>query len=804
MTVKDKLVLNPSAIATDRPEKPRLLFFAGCNLPKTIRSHDDLPLFIRSHLQQHIKCLSTFFDVRVVREDGDYKEICEQYEPDLTLVESGVYGGPPNVKNVSAYPEIPKLGLLNADAYCLTRSVFLSDMERWGIETYFTISVSMPEYMPAVADRLFIWPNFIDPDVYYDYGQPKMIPVLITGSQAMHYPWRNRINREIAQHFPSLTCPHFGWFDSKMTSGMVYGEEYAKLINASWFVPTCGTITKEVVRKHFEIPGCKSCLVTERTPALEAAGFVDMQNCVFATDADVLDKLEHLFKNRDVLDSISSEGYRLVQTHHTLRQRNQMLQWLMLHKCLQPHQKIIQNQPFGPLTIIDSNSRRTNFCGSNGLDRELLRKGDTQLRFGNYEEAERYYLSCLNYHAMPEPMLGLTLCSLYKGDSRKALEWISWPITQEIERHKAMDPDPVEWAYFIISLLCRGDVKEATRRAHQFPFLHHQELDRCRWLIDTLNHSAYESSEPGQEHGSATLRPSIHSLPQRDMVSWVKELCRMLAACKQAGLAEHFDKMVCPQTTQTPLPSYRQEESRMRESGLLWWYRKRPHFPIWQELKVRYQLANIRVPLTKEPFLTKIFRFALSSGRTLSTSVRSLVRREDEFASAIQAFAAYEDRPNSALILGACDRSAYTHAFLDGIKKNPSMPIALCVGSSRSHLQKLSSRLGGRPRIQFSSSPLVTANNESKLEYFDIVLIDRYAAGDEEALPALTGAKTIIISNINTHPGYKMASKLLSDGEYRVVYEKAFNDARSVILTKTHRGDTASRRTGDDSAVQCS
>lgn len=186
--------------------KPRLLFF---------RKHGDLPRFIHSQLQQHIRCLATFFDVRLVSEEGDYKKICDSFRPDLTLVESGAYGSPPNITNKLAYPEVPKLGLLNADAYCSTRSIFLSNMERWGIETYFTISVSMPEYMPVAADQLFIWPNFVDPEIYRDYGLPKTIPVLTIGSQAMHYPWRNRINRIVAQHYPSLICPHFGWFDAK-------------------------------------------------------------------------------------------------------------------------------------------------------------------------------------------------------------------------------------------------------------------------------------------------------------------------------------------------------------------------------------------------------------------------------------------------------------------------------------------------------------------------------------------------------------------------------------------------------------
>src|SRR5262245_29046228 len=156
----------------------------------------------------------------------------------------------------------------------------------------------MGQYFPAISDRLFVWPNFIDPEIFWDYGQPKVVPVLITGSQKMLYPWRNRINKLISENFPSLICPHFGWGSDKATSRIMHGREYAKMINASYVAPACGTIAKEIVRKHFEIPGCNSCLITEETPALKAAGFLDMQNCVFVTEHDVLDKLEYLFANR--------------------------------------------------------------------------------------------------------------------------------------------------------------------------------------------------------------------------------------------------------------------------------------------------------------------------------------------------------------------------------------------------------------------------------------------------------------------------------------------------------------------------
>src|SRR3954452_24809375 len=106
--------------------RPRLLFVR----PRA----DHLPAFVAGHLNEHVQCLSQFFDVIVVPPEGDYKVLCETYRPDLAMFESGVYtAAPRTIRNTDAYPEIPKIGLLNADAYCSTRSVFFWGMEHWHI-----------------------------------------------------------------------------------------------------------------------------------------------------------------------------------------------------------------------------------------------------------------------------------------------------------------------------------------------------------------------------------------------------------------------------------------------------------------------------------------------------------------------------------------------------------------------------------------------------------------------------------------------------------------------------------------------
>ena len=80
--------------------------------------------------------------------------------------------------------------------------------------------------------------------------------------------------------------------------------------------------------------------------ALKAAGFVDMKNCVFATASDLLDKVDYLFRNQDKLAALINAGHDLVHSHHTIRNRDQILQWLMLHKDLSPGHRIVTGRAF--------------------------------------------------------------------------------------------------------------------------------------------------------------------------------------------------------------------------------------------------------------------------------------------------------------------------------------------------------------------------------------------------------------------------------------------------------------------------
>jgi hypothetical protein len=738
-------------------EKPKLVFFRSA--PGN-RAH-----YIRLHLQEHVKCLSQFFNVVVIAEDEcDYKKECDTHKPALALFESGVYVTRDKrriIRNTDAYPEIPKLGLCNADAYCESRKLFLSDMYRWNVDTFFTISVSMAEYTPAIADRLFVWPNFADGDVYRDYGEAKLIPVLFTGSFATHYPWRNRIYRRVSPHYPSFRCPHFGWGSQQVTARMIFGEEHARLLNASAVVPACGTIANEVVRKHFEIPGARACLVAQRTPALDVAGFIDMENCVFAEEQDVIDKLDYLFSHPEELERITEAGHRLVHSAHTLKHRDQLYQWFDLNRTLKSDQKIVQTGPFQPLRVVYKDSAISNVhAAANGVDRLILRQGDARLWAGSYVEAEALFLKCLNYHNMPEPKLRLVLTNLLAGDAAVARRWSVPQIKSTLATHGAETPDPIEWAYLIVTALCQGSESEARKYSGEFSSLRHPELDRARWIT---NIATGQPAEPLNLDVAGRPHYTVHSLPERDLNAWTADVCRMLKACGQShfvdrilgatrGLAGRNSSNVLGKRTsgQKSHPSTSVSPADIRLFDL-------PYHRLIERWTKR-QVNRLSGPVLQgiEGRLGYFLPYDLSKARS------------DEFFRAIETMSR-ENNIVTAIIVGACAGNYVTEACLHGARRNPNRPTVFCVGNPTTAFARLQKRYSHDHYVRCVKNTADAVRIANTFDGLNMVIFDGSEGASVCDYEQKDGAEIVILGDTTKSSTYDIYLALITRCEYSLL-----------------------------------
>ncbi len=514
-------------------KKPKLVFFQWEHSPNNAGAR-----FLTLHMEQHLKCLAVDFEVTVVNRDCDYDAVCDQHEPDLTLFEAGYrsHGSRPiRIANTRTHPGIPKLGLHNGDAWCDRRSGFLSDMDRWGIGSFFSIATVVAEYTPEIWDDVFVWPNFIDPALFHHPGVAKNVDVLLTGQVNQLYPWRAEVFPKLQGRYRHFATPGQG-YDGREAAKSLYGADYARALSASRVVPTCGTMGHEVVRKHFEIPAAGSCLVTERTPGLEAAGFIDMENCVFADAGDVVDRLDHLLADEERLGEITRAGHDLVNGRHTLAHRPQIREWLTLRHAMESHQRIVQDGPFGSLRLSGrSTGERSAHVVADGLDRQLLRRGDAHLWRGESDAARAAYARCLEYVSyLPEAHLKLAVCDLLLGNAAGALDRLARLLSVTAVEYGASDCDPVEWSYLLVSLVCKGRLGEVARLAGRYPELAHPELDHALEAIRALSGCAVRSA------AAASRRSSVHIFPSRSQEVWNAWLAEMLVACGQSTLANRL------------------------------------------------------------------------------------------------------------------------------------------------------------------------------------------------------------------------------------------------------------------------
>ena len=788
-------------------EKPNLVYFQS-------KYDDTLPEFVLSHQREHVKCLSEFFRVTVVNEDCDYRQICDRYEPNLALFETGINiltCRTPKITNVRACPGIPKVGLINADAWCETRSGTLSELEHWGIETVFSIAIAAAEHTPELADNIFVWPNCVDPDVYKDYQEHKLVPILLSGANAALYPWRQRVHELLAARYPSLSCPHPGYLARPAAGSSMYGERYARTLNASWIAPVCGTVAKELVRKHFEIPACKTLMVTEKSPGLVAAGFIDMDNCVFADEHDVLDKVAYLFEHPNELAAIGSAGHDLVHRRHTMKQRDQLFQWYKLRQTLQANQKIIQPSAFEPLTVVSCTSDvKSRHIISNGLHLSLLHQGDDRLWSGRYEEAEAAYFACLGYmRRFPEARLKSALCNLYQGNAELAAVSTFELVQYSLDEYKAPDPDPVEWAYYIVALLGLGKVKEANKRAGQFPLLRHTELDRVRWAAQVLQDSSNGRCLTLDDEGLQS-RPSIHRLPKRTMEEWITEVCKMLVACRQPRLVT---RLAAVAANAVSLRKDRRQEnirhtnafvSRTVECDV-------PAAEITLASKkqvlldpFRYQLAYYKLKRKIRIVRTQVLRRVKAKYEGLLTSAASRTQNT-EFRHAI-AELIREEKLNTALIVGTGSQSSKAALAVISAIESRTASLGVSVRAAVRDSHRLGCGLEGASVRRFASGTsgsiprgIIEEDNDTDTtgrgcgqgNDVDMLLVSgpepRVSLGDLTEI--ISATRLVALEHTNNVYGRELYSYLLRSHDHMLVVMKRGKDDSYAIFRNKSVGD---------------
>jgi hypothetical protein len=173
-------------------------------------------------------------------------------------------------------------------------------------------------YLSRYGDKykvpVFHWPHCAG-EIHKDYGLKKEWGALHIGTMGGDYKLRTKIYEEL------LNMPYFHRIDrqpnSLGTKAWPIGEEYARVLNKAKIVFNCSSRFQYVVAKFFEIPACRSLLVSDNPTDLERLGFIpDLHFIPIYPAIGVKKTMDYWLNNDKKRQEVTDAGYEFVHKEH--------------------------------------------------------------------------------------------------------------------------------------------------------------------------------------------------------------------------------------------------------------------------------------------------------------------------------------------------------------------------------------------------------------------------------------------------------------------------------------------------------
>ena len=531
--------------------KPRLVFFTPGEKFKDIL----VPNCFEPIVERVNVWLEHYFEVVTVSEDCDYKKIVEQHRPDFCLFDGLIESLARlrlAISNLDAYPEIPRAGLCRIDAISPSRGICWEEFDRFGVEALFTLGdLCMGESYQEIADKVFYVPWFINPSVYKDYNEPKSIPVVMFGnfdSNPCCYPWRASIREPLLQNLPALFYRHPGYSkqEQKSNSLVLYGESFARALNASYVSPSSGGFTNIVISKQIEIPACNSLLITNDVEAVKLYGFKNFENCLFADQDDIVHVITRVLNDKELYNSIRSAGFEFAHSKHTHMQRPQLLQWFTMRKNLQKGHKIIQPDLFGPLKAVPAEYPEQTYHIKCNDVYKLLDKVDACIAEQKYIEADFLIDKMIGFCSyMSEPKIRRIIVQLLTKKANEAASYFGELLDFKTTMG-GMRFDPLEWALFLVTLGVSGHYSELNEYILIDSDTERAELDTVRWALLSMMNRIQDAEVFFSRIilGRKDKHTSIHNYPKYAPLEILKQLQSLFRFYEKQEEVKALDQLI--------------------------------------------------------------------------------------------------------------------------------------------------------------------------------------------------------------------------------------------------------------------
>ncbi|MDD4617214.1 MAG: glycosyltransferase [Alphaproteobacteria bacterium] len=472
------------------------------------------------------------FKLTVIEDNFDYGEVCDKINPDLVIFDApgGTRPVPLEISNRAARPDIPRIAFTNnQDPHDTSRVSLLKLMDDFRINNVFCLAgAAFMRQSPDLMGRIFPAPQYIDPEIFKDYGLEKIVPVSIFGWGAApsFYHWRTSLVHEIYNYFPTLVYTHPSYTSTTEAHRFpISGAEYAKMINRSRFSLSDTTRLDYLVRKHLEIPACGTVLVTPATPDILYYGFRDLENCIMGSGIELYQKIAHVAASPDLYESIRVKGRDLVRNRFARDRWHWIRDWLDCWRLLKPGEMVQQRGVFGPFEAVrggddipavsDAEIKDSEFSAAmKAAWRNIIAGEDLQ----GTGLALNSMLEWVGHIAEPYMLLGVI--ALLHSEREKARDFFLRPYQIRCAReqnHTFFDPEELAWLAMTGVLMSDARLAgEARALSRGIPYL---GLRRLNWLFDTQGRfdAPPASNVHSREDGD---RLTTHWTGQLDLETW--------------------------------------------------------------------------------------------------------------------------------------------------------------------------------------------------------------------------------------------------------------------------------------------
>jgi len=177
---------------------------------------------------------------------------------------------------------------------------------------------SLKQLTEDMGVRFYHWPNYINKDVFKDWGLEKKYDICFWGtSNSDSYPFRERVKNLIKENLGNYNVRIIQRTEN------IKGEELSRIINQSWLT-FADNVTHEhdrFVRKYLEIPFSRSCILgnyPSRHKSLFEGKIVYIDD--YMNDSEIKAAIDEALKNKDKLIKNTGELGAILTDKYNLDQ----------------------------------------------------------------------------------------------------------------------------------------------------------------------------------------------------------------------------------------------------------------------------------------------------------------------------------------------------------------------------------------------------------------------------------------------------------------------------------------------------